>query len=75
MVAILLIGTLNSNIFCGSRYAIEVHVKIVIDYWFSPIRRFMHAAAREGHLPTCISCVNEESNSPRAALLGQVSSH
>ncbi|EPB72647.1 hypothetical protein ANCCEY_08292, partial [Ancylostoma ceylanicum] len=53
MVAILLIGTLNSNIFCGSR--------------------FMHAAAREGHLPTCISCVNEESNSPRAALLGQAS--
>ncbi|KIH51810.1 hypothetical protein ANCDUO_18097, partial [Ancylostoma duodenale] len=52
MVAILLIGTLNSNIFCGSR--------------------FMHAAAREGHLPTCISCVNEESNSPRAALLGQL---
>ncbi|ETN82008.1 Asc-type amino acid transporter 1 family protein, partial [Necator americanus] len=52
MVAILLIGTLNSNIFCGSR--------------------FMHAAAREGHLPTCISCVNEASNSPRAALLGQL---
>ncbi|VDM65046.1 unnamed protein product [Strongylus vulgaris] len=52
MVAILLVGTLNSNIFCGSR--------------------FMHAAAREGHLPTCISCVNEASNSPRAALLGQL---
>ncbi|KHJ77152.1 Asc-type amino acid transporter 1 domain protein, partial [Oesophagostomum dentatum] len=52
MVAVLLIGTLNSNLFCGSR--------------------FMHAAAREGHLPTCISCVNEASNSPRAALLGQL---
>ncbi|CAJ0595993.1 unnamed protein product [Cylicocyclus nassatus] len=52
MVAILLVGTLNSNIFCGSR--------------------FMYAAARERHLPTCISCVNEASNSPRAALLGQL---
>ncbi|KAK5984331.1 Amino Acid Transporter [Trichostrongylus colubriformis] len=52
MVALLLIGTLNSNIFCGSR--------------------FMHAAAREGHLPTCLSCRHEASNSPRAALLGQM---
>ncbi|KAK6029252.1 hypothetical protein OSTOST_04635 [Ostertagia ostertagi] len=51
MVALLLIGTLNSNLFCGSR--------------------FMHAAAREGHLPTCMSCRHEASNSPRAALLGQ----
>ncbi|PIO64094.1 hypothetical protein TELCIR_14286, partial [Teladorsagia circumcincta] len=52
MVALLLIGTLNSNLFCGSR--------------------FMHAAAREGHLPTCMSCRHEASNSPRAALLGQM---
>ncbi|VDP15081.1 unnamed protein product [Heligmosomoides polygyrus] len=52
MVALLLIGTLNSNIFCGSR--------------------FMYAAAREGHLPTFISCVHEPSFSPRAALLGQM---
>ncbi|WKX88570.1 hypothetical protein Q1695_008315 [Nippostrongylus brasiliensis] len=52
MVALLLIGTLNSNIFCGSR--------------------FMYAAAREGHLPTFMSCLHEASNSPRAALLGQM---
>ncbi|CAD6196187.1 unnamed protein product [Caenorhabditis auriculariae] len=52
MIAILLIGTLNSNIFCGSR--------------------FTHAAAREGHLPPFLSCINEESNSPRAALLFQL---
>ncbi|KAJ1349672.1 hypothetical protein KIN20_005278 [Parelaphostrongylus tenuis] len=52
MVSLLLIGTLNSNIFCGSR--------------------FMYAAAREGHLPTFLSCVNDKSNSPRAAVLGQV---
>uniref|UniRef100_A0A8R1E075 Amino acid permease n=1 Tax=Caenorhabditis japonica TaxID=281687 RepID=A0A8R1E075_CAEJA len=52
MIALLLIGTLNSNIFCGSR--------------------FTHAAAREGHLPTFLSCINEESNSPRAALLFQL---
>ncbi|CAB3408790.1 unnamed protein product [Caenorhabditis bovis] len=52
MIAILLIGTLNSNIFCGSR--------------------FTHAAAREGHLPTFLSCINEDSNSPRAALLFQL---
>ncbi|CAI5437674.1 unnamed protein product [Caenorhabditis angaria] len=52
MIAVLLIGTLNSNIFCGSR--------------------FTHAAARQGHLPTFLSCINEESNSPRAALLFQL---
>ncbi|CAI79268.1 Amino acid transporter [Caenorhabditis elegans] len=52
MISILLIGTLNSNIFCGSR--------------------FTHAAAREGHLPTFLSCINAESNSPRAALLFQL---
>ncbi|KAE9419072.1 hypothetical protein Angca_005102, partial [Angiostrongylus cantonensis] len=52
MVGLLLIGTLNSNIFCGSR--------------------FMYAAAREGHLPTFLSCVSDKSNSPRAAVLGQM---
>nr|CDJ95508.1 Amino acid permease-associated region domain containing protein [Haemonchus contortus] len=52
MVALLLIGTLNSNLFCASR--------------------FMHAASREGHLPTFMSCRHEASNSPRAALLGQM---
>lgn len=34
--------------------------------------RFTHAAAREGHLPTFLSCINAESNSPRAALLFQL---
>ncbi|VDM43162.1 unnamed protein product [Toxocara canis] len=51
MVAILICGTLNSNIFCASR--------------------FMYAAAREGHLPTFLSCVNDANGSPRASLFAQ----
>uniref|UniRef100_A0A1I7W8D4 TPT domain-containing protein n=1 Tax=Heterorhabditis bacteriophora TaxID=37862 RepID=A0A1I7W8D4_HETBA len=31
----------------------------------------MHAGAREGHLPSFLSCINESSSSPRAALVGQ----
>ncbi|CAD6189349.1 unnamed protein product [Caenorhabditis auriculariae] len=34
--------------------------------------RFTHAAAREGHLPRFLSCINTGSNSPRAALLFQL---
>ncbi|PAV92267.1 hypothetical protein WR25_10446 [Diploscapter pachys] len=52
MVALLLLGTLNSNIFVGSR--------------------FTYAAAREKHLPSFLSCVNEASGSPRAAVLWQM---
>ena len=36
--------------------------------------RFLHAAARGGFLPTCISCTNPETDSPRAALVVHVSS-
>ncbi|VDL71809.1 unnamed protein product [Nippostrongylus brasiliensis] len=45
------IGSLNSNLFSGSRY--------------------MYAAARQGHLPTCFSCVNLATDSPRVAVLAQ----
>ncbi|KHJ86746.1 hypothetical protein OESDEN_13494 [Oesophagostomum dentatum] len=31
----------------------------------------MYAAARQGHLPTCFSCVNTETESPRVAVLAQ----
>ncbi|KAK0424524.1 hypothetical protein QR680_008711 [Steinernema hermaphroditum] len=51
MIAILLMGSLNSNIFCSSR--------------------FMHAAARQGQLPPALSCLNAESQCPRAAILAQ----
>uniref|UniRef100_A0A158R562 Y+L amino acid transporter 2 n=1 Tax=Syphacia muris TaxID=451379 RepID=A0A158R562_9BILA len=34
--------------------------------------RYLHAAAREGHLPLCISCVNQKSDSPRVALFCSV---
>uniref|UniRef100_A0A0N5ALR5 Y+L amino acid transporter 2 n=1 Tax=Syphacia muris TaxID=451379 RepID=A0A0N5ALR5_9BILA len=51
MVAILICGTLNSNIFCASRY--------------------MHAAAKERHLPPFISCINEKTGSPRPSLFLQ----
>uniref|UniRef100_A0A1I8A4V7 Amino acid transporter n=1 Tax=Steinernema glaseri TaxID=37863 RepID=A0A1I8A4V7_9BILA len=51
MIAVLLMGSLNSNIFCSSR--------------------FMHAAARQGQLPPALSCVNSESQCPRAAILAQ----
>lgn len=30
--------------------------------------RYLHAAARQGHTPTFISCINHDSDSPRAAL-------
>lgn len=52
LIGILLIGSLNSNLFSGSRY--------------------MYAAARQGHLPACFSCVNERTDSPRVAVLAQV---
>ncbi|GMR52305.1 hypothetical protein PMAYCL1PPCAC_22500 [Pristionchus mayeri] len=51
LVGILLIGSLNSNLFCGSRY--------------------MYAAARQGHLPACFSCVNKDNESPRVAVFAQ----
>ncbi|CCD68122.1 Amino Acid Transporter [Caenorhabditis elegans] len=51
LIGILLIGSLNSNLFSGSRY--------------------MYAAARQGHLPACFSCVNTETESPRVAVLAQ----
>ncbi|TKR93034.1 hypothetical protein L596_007567 [Steinernema carpocapsae] len=51
MISVLLMGSLNSNIFCSSR--------------------FMFAAARQGHLPPALSCMNIESGCPRAAILAQ----
>uniref|UniRef100_A0A914VEG1 Uncharacterized protein n=1 Tax=Plectus sambesii TaxID=2011161 RepID=A0A914VEG1_9BILA len=33
--------------------------------------RYMFAAARQGHLPSCFSCVNQETDSPRAAIFAQ----
>ncbi|EPB66771.1 hypothetical protein ANCCEY_14137 [Ancylostoma ceylanicum] len=51
LIGVLLVGSLNSNLFSGSRY--------------------MYAAARQGHLPTCFSCVNTETDSPRVAILAQ----
>uniref|UniRef100_A0A183BV73 G_PROTEIN_RECEP_F1_2 domain-containing protein n=1 Tax=Globodera pallida TaxID=36090 RepID=A0A183BV73_GLOPA len=48
LIGVLLVGSLNSNLFCGSRY--------------------MYAAARQGQLPSCFSCVNAENESPRSAL-------
>ncbi|KAF8366352.1 hypothetical protein PRIPAC_84181 [Pristionchus pacificus] len=51
MIAVLVMGTLNSNIFCGSR--------------------IMHAAAREGQLPSFLSGINVASGSPRPAVLFQ----
>ncbi|KAL6730763.1 hypothetical protein Aduo_001704 [Ancylostoma duodenale] len=52
LIGVLLVGSLNSNLFSGSRY--------------------MYAAARQGHLPTCFSCVNTETESPRVAIIAQV---
>ncbi|WKX89892.1 hypothetical protein Q1695_009046 [Nippostrongylus brasiliensis] len=51
LIGVLLVGSLNSNLFSGSRY--------------------MYAAARQGHLPTCFSCVNLATDSPRVAVLAQ----
>ncbi|PAV68201.1 hypothetical protein WR25_19347, partial [Diploscapter pachys] len=51
LIGILFIGSLNSNLFSGSRY--------------------MYAAARQGHLPACFSCVNKETESPRVAVFAQ----
>lgn len=51
MIAILICGSLNSTIFCSSRY--------------------VFAAARERQLPKFLSCINEESGSPRASLVAQ----
>ncbi|KAF7625994.1 hypothetical protein Mgra_00009819 [Meloidogyne graminicola] len=48
LIGILLIGSLNSNLFCGSRY--------------------MYAAAKQGHLPACFSCINSFHESPRVAV-------
>ncbi|XGW24375.1 hypothetical protein V3C99_006075 [Haemonchus contortus] len=51
LIGVLLVGSLNSNLFSGSRY--------------------MYAAARQGHLPTCFSCVNAATDSPRVAIMAQ----
>ncbi|KAK6043127.1 hypothetical protein COOONC_19368, partial [Cooperia oncophora] len=51
LIGVLLVGSLNSNLFSGSRY--------------------MYAAARQGHLPTCFSCVNAATDSPRVAVMAQ----
>uniref|UniRef100_A0AC35U130 AA_permease domain-containing protein n=1 Tax=Rhabditophanes sp. KR3021 TaxID=114890 RepID=A0AC35U130_9BILA len=51
LIGILLLGSLNSNLFSGSRY--------------------MYAAAKQGHLPACFSCVNQETDSPRVAVFAQ----
>lgn len=32
----------------------------------------MYAAARQGHLPACFSCVNFVTDSPRVAIFAQV---
>ncbi|VDK45118.1 unnamed protein product [Anisakis simplex] len=64
MVAILICGTLNSNIFCGSRLAYTLLLLLIVVFC-------MYAAAREGHLPAFLSCINHENGSPRAALLAQ----
>uniref|UniRef100_A0A0K0DBL0 Amino acid permease/ SLC12A domain-containing protein n=1 Tax=Angiostrongylus cantonensis TaxID=6313 RepID=A0A0K0DBL0_ANGCA len=53
LIGVLLIGSLNSNLFSGSRY--------------------MYAAARQGHLPTCFNCVNVATESPRSALAMAIS--
>jgi amino acid transporter len=51
LIGILLLGSLNSNLFSASRY--------------------MYAAAKQGHLPACFSCVNLETDSPRVAIFAQ----
>lgn len=51
LIGVLLIGSLNSNLFSGSRY--------------------MYAAAKQGHLPSCFSCVNIIEESPRVAVFTQ----
>uniref|UniRef100_A0A1I8ABX1 AA_permease domain-containing protein n=1 Tax=Steinernema glaseri TaxID=37863 RepID=A0A1I8ABX1_9BILA len=51
LIGVLLVGSLNSNLFSGSRY--------------------MFAAAKQGHLPACFSCVNAENDSPRVAVFAQ----
>ena len=51
LIGILLLGSLNSNLFSASRY--------------------MYAAAKQGHLPSCFSCVNKETDSPRVAIMAQ----
>ncbi|KAK6010758.1 hypothetical protein OSTOST_24175, partial [Ostertagia ostertagi] len=47
LIGVLLVGSLNSNLFSGSRY--------------------MYAAARQGHLPTCFSWVEVAAERPGAA--------
>uniref|UniRef100_A0A0K0DTX7 AA_permease domain-containing protein n=1 Tax=Strongyloides stercoralis TaxID=6248 RepID=A0A0K0DTX7_STRER len=51
LIGILLLGSLNSNLFSGSRY--------------------MYAAAKQGHLPACFSCINKATESPRVAVFAQ----
>nr|CDP97703.1 Bm2958, isoform d [Brugia malayi] len=48
LICILLIGSMNTSLFCASRY--------------------LYVAARQGHLPTFLSCSNTEHNSPRVAI-------
>ncbi|KAK6103178.1 Amino acid permease family protein [Brugia pahangi] len=48
LICILLIGSMNTSLFCASRY--------------------LYVAARQGHLPTFLSCSNTEHDSPRVAI-------
>uniref|UniRef100_A0A914W4D9 Uncharacterized protein n=1 Tax=Plectus sambesii TaxID=2011161 RepID=A0A914W4D9_9BILA len=63
LVGVLLCGSLNGSIFVASRQEL-LHFEYFLEY--------IHAAARQGHLPTCLSCINEKTNSPRAAVFAQL---
>ncbi|VDN00846.1 unnamed protein product [Thelazia callipaeda] len=71
MIAVLICGSLNSNLFCSSRYVFCKMKKNEILPLFS-FKYYMLAAARERHLPKFLSCINEETGSPRAAIAAQL---
>ncbi|KJH53293.1 amino acid permease [Dictyocaulus viviparus] len=83
LIGVLLIGSLNSNLFSGSSQATLGSFANVIPFLIGVLligslnsnlfsgSRYMYAAARQGHLPTCFSCVNVATQSPRVAVLAQ----
>ena len=64
LVGLLIIGSLNSDIFSWSR--LVPAVKILVEW------RFMLAGARKGLMPTAFALVHPENDSPRVAVIFHV---
>lgn len=51
----------------------SVYTNILNSFRIVLFFRYMFAAAHQGHLPPCFSCLNMAHDSPRAAIFAQVS--